>query len=165
MTQQLRFTQASVKFKIPKGTLYDNILGKTKRSRTLDELGLSPDQEMAVLEFACDVALMPFNRRTSKPLIAIVEFVKSVKKSCDHFPIRKAFKWWWAFCKKHSIISLYYRERGQNANVPVFEAEETNNNNNNNNNAVNLWHNPYFLPWFHPLSGYTTAFQFANYVV
>ena len=40
LTQQLRFTQASSKFKIPKGTLYDNILGKTKRSRMLEEVGL-----------------------------------------------------------------------------------------------------------------------------
>ena len=28
LTQQMRFTQASAKFKIPKGTLYDNILGQ-----------------------------------------------------------------------------------------------------------------------------------------
>ena len=42
LTQQLRFTQASTKFKIPKGTLYDNILGKTKRSRMLEEVGLNP---------------------------------------------------------------------------------------------------------------------------
>ena len=41
LTQQLRFTQASTKFKIPKGTLYDNILGKTKRSRMLEEVGLN----------------------------------------------------------------------------------------------------------------------------
>ena len=63
LTQQMRFTQASARFKIPKGTLYDNILGKTKRSRMLEEIGLSPRQEMAVLEFACDVAMMPYNRQ------------------------------------------------------------------------------------------------------
>ena len=66
LTQQLRFTQASSKFKIPKGTLYDNIMGKTKRSRMLEEVGLSSQQEMAVLEFACDVVMMPYNRRTSR---------------------------------------------------------------------------------------------------
>ena len=125
------------------GTLYDNILGKTKRSRMLEEIGLSCEQERAVLEFACDIALMPYNRRTSRPLIAIVNFVKSIIKPSQQqqahqssstadnffppkfeFPIRKAFKWWWAFCKKYSVISLYYKEKSQNANVPIFEAEE-----------------------------------------
>ena len=130
LTQQMRFTQASAKFKIPKGTLYDNILGKTKRSRMLDEIGLSSEQERSVLEFACDIVLMPYNRRTSRPLIAIVNFVKSIKQTASskeeqfEFPIRKAFKWWWAFCKKYSVISLYFKEKSQNANVPVFEAEE-----------------------------------------
>ena len=124
LTQQLRFTQASARFRIPKGTLYDNILGKTRRCRMLEEIGLSPQQEMSVLEFACDVALMPYNRRTSRPLIAIVDYVKSLKGMSD-FPVRKAFKWWWAFCKKHSIISLYYRsEASQNLNFPVFVKEE-----------------------------------------
>ena len=124
LTQQLRFTQASARFGIPKGTLYDNILGKTRRCRMLEEIGLSPQQEISVLEFACDVALMPYNRRTSRPLIAIVDYVKSLKGLPD-FPLRKAFKWWWAFCKKHSIISLYYRaEASQNLNFPVFVKEE-----------------------------------------
>ena len=63
-------------------------------------------------------------RRTSRPLIAIVDYVKSLKGLHFDFPIRKAFKWWWAFCKKHSIISLYYREKNQNLNVPVFLSEE-----------------------------------------
>ena len=109
----------------------------------LEEIGLSCEQERAVLEFACDIVLMPYNRRTSRPLIAIVNFVKSIIKpsqqqqahqsssSADNFfppkfefPIRKAFKWWWAFCKKYSVISLYYKEKSQNANVPIFEAEE-----------------------------------------
>ena len=91
----------------------------------LEEIGLSPQQEMRVLEFACDVALMPYNRRTSRPLIAIVDYVKSLKGGLSFdFPIRKAFKWWWAFCKKHSVISLYYREKHQNLNVPIFMREE-----------------------------------------
>ena len=127
LTQQMRFTQASAKFKIPKGTLYDNILGKTKRSRMLEEIGLSPKQEISVLEFACDVVMMPYNRRTSRPLISIVNYVKNIKRKNEpafEFPIRTAFKWWWAFCKKHSIISLYYKEKRQNANVPVFQVEE-----------------------------------------
>ena len=123
MTQQLRFTQASARFRIPKGTLYDNILGKTRRCRMLEEIGLTPQQEMSVLEFACDIALLPYNRRTSRPLIAIVDYVKSLK-GIPHFPVRKAFKWWWAFCKKHSIISLYYKEKSQNLNLPVFLQEE-----------------------------------------
>ena len=89
----------------------------------LEEIGLSPQQEMAVLEFACDVALMPYNRRTSRPLISIVNYVKTIRP-LHHFPLRMAFKWWWAFCKKHSIISLYYKEAGLNLNLPVFLAEE-----------------------------------------
>ena len=120
----------------------------------LEEIGLSCEQERAVLEFACDIALMPYNRRTSRPLIAIVNFVKSIMSKHQQpshsqqttqqqqahsqssttsssaappsllagddnsifssppkfeFPIRKAFKWWWAFCKKYSVISLYYK--------------------------------------------------------
>ena len=89
----------------------------------LEEIGLTPQQEMSVLEFACDIALLPYNRRTSRPLIAIVDYVKSLK-GIPHFPVRKAFKWWWAFCKKHSIISLYYKEKSQNLNLPVFLQEE-----------------------------------------
>ena len=60
--QQLRFTQASVRFGIPKGTLYDNILGKASRMRVLQQVGLSPAQEMEVLEFCCQVSAMPYNR-------------------------------------------------------------------------------------------------------
>lgn len=154
LTQQLRFTQASAKFKIPKGTLYDNILGKTKRCRMLEEIGLSPAQEMAVLEFACDVALMPYNRRTSRPLISIVNYVKSLLK-LPHFPIRTAFKWWWAFCKKHSVISLYYKEPQSNANLPVFLAEEKQLNAVGGNHQETLPHfsqqiSPFFL-FYHPL--------------
>ena len=61
--QQLRFTQASLRFGIPKGTLYDNILGKASRMRVLQQVGLSPAQEMEVLEFCCQVSAMPYNRR------------------------------------------------------------------------------------------------------
>ena len=35
-------------------------------------------QEMSVLEFACDVVMMPYNRRTSRPLISIVNYVKTM---------------------------------------------------------------------------------------
>ena len=93
----------------------------------LDEIGLNNSQEMAVLEFVCDVALMPYNRRTSKPLIYVAHLVKNIKclKNPNFkFPLRNAFKWWWAFCKKHSIISLYYKEASQNANLPLFFEEE-----------------------------------------
>ena len=44
--------------------------------------------------------------------------------SIFQFPLKKAFKWWWAFCKKHSIISLYYKEPSQNDNIKDFKAEE-----------------------------------------
>ncbi len=94
----------------------------------LEEVGLRNDQDMAVLEYACDVTMMPYNRRTSRPLVAIVAYVKMLKEADGikdyKFPMRKAFKWWWAFCKKFSVISLYYKERSQNANIGIFEAEE-----------------------------------------
>ena len=113
INQQLRFTQASVKYGIPKGTLYDNILGKSSRMRVLEEVGLTADQEEEVLEFCCEVSRMPYNRRTSASLQSIGEFVIKLKQqegSKDFTMSSKTmFQWWWAFTKKHNIISLYYQ--------------------------------------------------------
>merc|ERR1719158_985724 len=117
ITQKLRFTQASAKYAIPKGTLYDNILGKSKRMLVLEQVGLTEAQEMSVLEFCCEISSMPYNRRTSRSLRDIREFITMLKtkegKSEFTMSMRQGFKWWWAFTKKHSIISLYYESHGE----------------------------------------------------
>ena len=114
ITQRLRFTQASARYGIPKGTLYDNILGKSKRMQVLDQVGLTDTQEMSVLEFCCEISNMPYNRRTSRSLRDIIQFITNLKhqeeKSEFSLSTRQGFKWWWAFTKKHNIISLYYQE-------------------------------------------------------
>merc|ERR1719278_1322879 len=79
ITQKLRFTQASAKYGIPKGTLYDNILGKSKRMLVLEQVGLTENQEMSVLEFCCEISSMPYNRRTSRSLRDIREFITMLK--------------------------------------------------------------------------------------
>merc|ERR1719412_2339985 len=115
--QKMRFTQASSKYCIPKGTLYDNILGKSKRMQVLDQVGLTESQEVAVLEYCCEISSMPYNRRTSRSLRDIIEFVAKVKQEggANDFSMsmRQGFKWWWAFTKKHSIISLFYENLGK----------------------------------------------------
>merc|ERR1712012_810634 len=117
ITQKLRFTQASAKYGIPKGTLYDNILGKSKRMLVLEQVGLTENQEMSVLEFCCEISSMPYNRRTSRSLRDIREFITMLKtkegKADFTMSMRQGFKWWWAFTKKHSIISLYYESPEQ----------------------------------------------------
>ena len=117
ITQKLRFTQASAKYGIPKGTLYDNILGKSKRMLVLEQVGLTETQEMSVLEFCCEISSMPYNRRTSRSLRDIREFITMLKtkEGTTDFTMsmRQGFKWWWAFTKKHSIISLYYESHEQ----------------------------------------------------
>lgn len=127
VTQKMRFTQASSHYNIPKGTLYDNILGKSKRMLVLDELGLDPAEEEAVLDFCCETSVMPYNRRTNKSLESVLAFVEKLKsrKPGSHPGFKlgsvMGFRWWWAFCKKHNIVSLFY--------------VKNNNNNNNNNNS------------------------------
>lgn len=117
VTQKMRFTQASAKYGIPKGTLYDNILGKSKRMAVLEEAGLNTAEEAAVLEFCCDVSISPYNRRTKKSLNIVLDFVEKLRRIRDPefmFTGLSGFRWWWAFCKKHSIVSLYYEN---NTNV------------------------------------------------
>lgn len=114
ISQKLRFTQASSRYNIPKGTLYDNILGKANRMLVLEESSLDANAEKAVLEFCCDVSVSPYNRRTRKPLAKILEFVQTLSdalsggKCTVKFDGKFGFRWWWAFCKKYSIVSLHY---------------------------------------------------------
>merc|ERR1712013_929582 len=118
ITQQLRFTQASMRYGIPKGTLYDNILGKSKRMVVLDQVGLTDTQELSVLEFCCEISTMPYNRRTSRSLVDIIKYITDIKieEGEKEFQLttRQGFRWWWAFTKKHNIISLYYQDNGDN---------------------------------------------------
>ncbi|KMQ95773.1 protein bric-a-brac 1-like protein [Lasius niger] len=117
VTQKMRFTQASTKYGIPKGTLYDNILGKSKRMMILEEAGLDTGEETAVLEFCCDISVSPYNRRTKKSLNAILNFVEQLRQKRDPgfvFAGLSGFRWWWAFCKKHSIVSLYFNDENEN---------------------------------------------------
>ncbi|KAK2586422.1 hypothetical protein KPH14_010704 [Odynerus spinipes] len=117
VTQKMRFTQASTKYGIPKGTLYDNILGKSKRMMVLEEAGLNSTEETAVLEFCCDISVSPYNRRTKKSLNAILNFVEKLRRKRDPgfvFTGLSGFRWWWAFCKKHSIVSLYFNDENEN---------------------------------------------------
>lgn len=121
VTQKMRFTQASMKYNIPKGTLYDNILGKSNRMEVLAKSGLNAHDENTILEFCCDLSASPYNRRTRKPLSEILQFVYRLE-NCNHQVFdengRFAYRWWWAFCKKYSIVSLHY---DNNANIKMTE--------------------------------------------
>jgi len=132
VTQRMRFTQASSHYGIPKGTLYDNILGKSKRMLVLDEVGLDAADEDAVLDFCCETSVMPYNRRTNKSLENIVAFVEDVARPRQHLKLAGlvGFRWWWAFCKKHNIVSLFYAKN-------TSSAPSINNNNNNCNKMSN----------------------------
>ncbi|KAL4717495.1 hypothetical protein ACJJTC_000644, partial [Scirpophaga incertulas] len=128
VTQRMRFTQASAQFGIPKGTLYDNILGKSKRMAVLDEADLSASEERAVLEFCCEINLSPYNRRTKKSLSEILTHVEKIKKKRDpnfSFNPIQGFRWWWAFCKKHSIVSLYYECTISKTKITNVKSEHT----------------------------------------
>ncbi|KPI92006.1 hypothetical protein RR46_08432 [Papilio xuthus] len=107
----MRFTQAATRYGIPKGTLYDNILGKSRRMAVLDEAGLTANEEKAVLDFCCETSSSPYNRRTKKSLPEVLSFVEKLRRKRDpafKFIGLTGFRWWWAFCKKYTIVSLYY---------------------------------------------------------
>lgn len=112
--QKMRFTQAAGRFGIPKGTLYDNILGKSKRMAVLEEAGLTLNEENLVLEYCCEVSASPYNRRTKKSLADVINYVLKLRRKRDPefmFSGLSGFRWWWAFCKKHSIVSLFYENK------------------------------------------------------
>lgn len=77
----------------------------------LDEAGLTPSEERATLDFCCETSVSPYNRRTKKSLLEILAFVEKFRRTREPsfaFVGLTGFRWWWAFCKKHSIVSLYY---------------------------------------------------------
>lgn len=100
---------------------YDNILGKSNRMEVLAKSGLNTHDENTILEFCCDLSASPYNRRTRKPLSEILQFVYRME-NCNHQVFdeneRFAYRWWWAFCKKYSIVSLHY---DNNANIKMTE--------------------------------------------
>ncbi|CAH0383808.1 unnamed protein product [Bemisia tabaci] len=132
VTQQLRFTTAAARYGIPKGTLYDNILGKTKRMMILEKLALTPEEEVHILEFCCEISLSPYNRRTRKSLAEVLAFVTELRRRRDPsfaFEGLSGFRWWWAFCKKHCIVSLYFDSRcppGSQGSPGPSEIDENN---------------------------------------
>lgn len=127
----MRFTQAADLYNIPKGTLYDNILGKSHRMQVLEEVGLDANEENAVLEFCCDVSVSPYNRRTRKSLASILEFIENMKKKSTknektfEFRGKLGFRWWWAFCKKYSIVSLYYENSQESRSAKKLKSKST----------------------------------------
>ena len=59
--------------------------------------------------------VMRLCRRTQRSLADIISFITKLKAGQEaEFSLsrRQGFKWWWAFTKKHNIISLYYQEPG-----------------------------------------------------
>eukprot|EP00092_Neocalanus_flemingeri_P047453 GFUD01053777.1.p1 GENE.GFUD01053777.1~~GFUD01053777.1.p1 ORF type:complete len:317 (+),score=82.02 GFUD01053777.1:309-1259(+) len=151
ITQKLRFTQASSRYGIPKGTLYDNILGKSKRMLVLEQVGLTETQELSVLEFCCEISSMPYNRRTSRSLRDVIQFIACLKMEAGEkdfqLSMRQGFKWWWAFTKKHNIISLYYQEENKsNPNPPSKLSDPPRSQSSSPENLLNLLSNPSSVP-------------------
>ena len=151
ITQKLRFTQASSQYGIPKGTLYDNILGKSKRMVVLEQVGLTDTQELSVLEFCCEISSMPYNRRTSRSLRDVIQFIACLKKEAGEkdftLSMRQGFKWWWAFTKKHNIISLYYEEENKSKqNHPSKVSDPPRSQSSSPENLLNLLNNPSSVP-------------------
>ena len=59
------------------------------------------------------MTVMRLCRRTQRSLADIISFITKLKTGQEaEFSLsrRQGFKWWWAFTKKHNIISLYYQE-------------------------------------------------------
>merc|ERR1711892_685057 len=87
------------------------------RMAVLDQVGLTETQELSVLEFCCEISSMPYNRRTSCSLKDIIQCITGLKKDEGEkdfqLSMRQGFRWWWAFTKKHNIISLYYQEENK----------------------------------------------------
>ena len=73
--------------------------------------------------------VMRLCRRTQRSLADIISFITKLKTGQEaEFSLsrRQGFKWWWAFTKKHNIISLYYQEPGDReaaAEPPASQAK------------------------------------------
>lgn len=92
----------------------------------LDDAALTPSEERAVLEFCCETSVSPYNRRTKKSLREVLAFVEKLRRARDPdfaFIGLTGFRWWWAFCKKHSIVSLYYEGLAKTKNERVVSVK------------------------------------------
>ena len=75
------------------------------------------------------LTVMRLCRRTQRSLADIISFITKLKTGQEaEFSLsrRQGFKWWWAFTKKHNIISLYYQEPGDReaaAETPASQAK------------------------------------------
>ena len=76
------------------------------------------------------MTVMRLCRRTQRSLADIISFITKLKTGQEaEFSLsrRQGFKWWWAFTKKHNIISLYYQEPGDReaaaAETPASQAK------------------------------------------
>ena len=73
--------------------------------------------------------VMRLCRRTQRSLADIISFITKLKTGQEaEFSLsrRQGFKWWWAFTKKHNIISLYYQAPGDReaaAETPASQAK------------------------------------------
>lgn len=80
--------------------------------QVLEQAGLTNADEKEILDYCCDSSFPPYNRRTRKPLAEVLEFVQKLLCHSASNPFvmnsKFGFRWWWAFCKKYSIVSLYY---------------------------------------------------------
>lgn len=79
--------------------------------RGLDVAALTDDEEAAVLEFCCHVSASTYNRRTRRALHEVLDFVQALVQLRNpnfRFDEMSGFRWWWAFCKKHSVVVLNY---------------------------------------------------------
>ena len=71
--------------------------------------------------------VMRLCRRTQRSLADIISFITKLKAGQEaEFSLsrRQGFKWWWAFTKKHNIISLYYQEPGDREAATESPARE-----------------------------------------
>ena len=101
--------------------------------------------------------VMRLCRRTQRSLADIISFITKLKAGQEaEFSLsrRQGFKWWWAFTKKHNIISLYYQEAEADS-VPGVRTSQSNNNRSREkedrrvsspDNLLNLINNPTSIP-------------------
>ena len=100
----MRFTRASEAHGIPKGTLYDHVLGKTGRMKALGLVPMSKEEAKRLVDFC---------KASPSRMEEVMDFVNA-KRQKDHLTQIEWFRWWWAFCKKHSLV--YYHKTDANNN-------------------------------------------------
>lgn len=96
----------------------------------LDESGINEDEERAILNFCCEINVSPYNRRTNKSLKEVLAYAEKLKRMRDSTfafdTILKGYRWWWAFCKKNSIVSLYFDGPSKVKNIRLGKCKTEN---------------------------------------